>query len=222
MINKIADSVAEAVSDLHDGASVMISGFGDAGAPHELIEAVIAHGATDLTIISNNAGAGEHGIAALVKAERVRKVICSFPRQPASHHFDASYRAGKIELELVPQGNLAARIQAAGSGLGAIFTPTGYGTLLAEGKETRRIDGRDYVLELPIRADFALVKAQAGDRWGNLVYRKAARNFGPIMAMAARTTIVQVSQIVELGALDPECIVTPGIFVSRVVRAALR
>ena len=218
MINKIAASMGEAVADLRDGASVMISGFGDAGAPHELMQAVIDHGATDLTIISNNAGSGETGIAALIKADRVRKVICSFPRQPASHHFDNRYRAGEIELELVPQGNLAARIQAAGSGLGAIFTPTGFGTLLAEGKETRHIDGRDYVLELPIHADFALVKAQAGDRWGNLVYRKAARNFGPIMAMAAKTTIVQVSQIVELGALDPECIVTPGIFVSRVVQ----
>ncbi len=218
MINKIAGSMQEAVANLHDGASVMISGFGDAGAPHELMQAVIDHGATDLTIISNNAGSGEAGIAALIKADRVRKVICSFPRQPASHHFDNRYRAGEIELELVPQGNLAARIQAAGSGLGAIFTPTGFGTLLAEGKETRTIDGRNYVLELPIHADFALVKAQAGDRWGNLVYRKAARNFGPIMAMAAKTTIVQVSQIVELGALDPECIVTPGIFVSHVVQ----
>lgn len=218
MINKIADSTTEAVAGLYDGASVMISGFGDAGAPHELIEAVIAHGAGDLTIISNNAGSGETGIAALIKAGRVRKVVCSFPRQAASHHFDTSYRAGKIELELVPQGNLAARIQAAGSGLGAIFTPTGYGTLLADGKETRNIDGRDYVLEYPIHADFALIKAQAGDRWGNLIYRKAARNFGPIMAMAAKTTLAQVNQIVELGALDPEVIVTPGIFVSRLVQ----
>ncbi|MCX7283817.1 MAG: 3-oxoacid CoA-transferase subunit A [Novosphingobium sp.] len=217
MINKIVGSMAEAVADLKDGASIMISGFGDAGAPAELIEAVIAHGATDLTIISNNAGAGEVGIAALMKANRVRKVICSFPRQAASHHFDARYRAGEVELELVPQGNLAARIEAAGAGLGAIFTPTGFGTLLAEGKETREIDGRNYVLEYPIHADFALVKARAADRWGNLVYRKVARNFGPIMAMAAKTTIVQVSEIVELGDLDPEAIVTPGIFVNRVV-----
>lgn len=217
MINKIADSMREAVADLQDGASIMISGFGDAGSPHQLIEAVIEHGATDLTIISNNAGAGETGIAALVKANRVRKVICSFPRQAASHHFDARYRAGEIELELVPQGNLAARIQAAGSGLGAIFTPTGFGTLLAEGKETREIDGRNYVLEYPIHADFALVKALKGDRWGNLIYRKVARNFGPIMAMAAKTTIAQVSEIVGLGDLDPECIVTPGIFVNRIV-----
>lgn len=220
MIDKVAGSIDEAVSGLHDGASIMISGFGDAGSPHELIEAVIQHGATDLTIISNNAGAGEHGIAALVKANRVRKVICSFPRQAASHHFEARYRAGEIELELVPQGNLAARIQAAGSGLGAIFTPTGFGTLLAQGKETREIDGRNYVLEYPIHADFALIKAQAGDRWGNLVYRKVARNFGPIMAMAAKTTIVQVGEVAALGSLDPECIVTPGIFVDRLVQIA--
>lgn len=220
MINKIVDSMAAAVADLHDGASIMISGFGDAGAPAELIEAVIAHGAGDLTIISNNAGAGETGIAALVKTNRVKKVICSFPRQAASHHFDTRYRAGEIELELVPQGNLAARIEAAGAGLGAIFTPTGYGTLLAEGKETREINGRNYVLEYPIHADFALVKARAADRWGNLVYRKVARNFGPIMAMAAKTTIVQVAEIVELGELDPEAIVTPGIFINRVVLAS--
>lgn len=220
MINKVSASMQEAIADLHDGASIMISGFGDAGSPHELIDAVIAHGATDLTIISNNAGAGETGIAALVKANRIRKVICSFPRQATSHHFDARYRAGEIELELVPQGNLAARIQAAGSGLGAIFTPTGFGTLLAEGKETRQIDGRNYVLEYPIHADFALVKAHSGDRWGNLVYRKVARNFGPIMAMAAKTTIAQVAEISDLGSLDPECIITPGIFVNRVVAVA--
>ncbi|WP_271190578.1 3-oxoacid CoA-transferase subunit A, partial [Dactylosporangium matsuzakiense] len=174
MINKIKRSIAEAVADLHDGAAIMISGFGDAGSPHELIQAVIDHGATDLTIISNNAGSGETGIAALLKANRIRKVICTYPRMAASHHFEARYRAGDVELELVPQGNLAARIQAAGSGLGAVYTPTGYGTLLAEGKETREIDGRNYVLEYPIHADFALIKAQAGDRWGNLVYRKAA------------------------------------------------
>ena len=218
MINKIRETMQEAINDLHDGSSIMIGGFGDAGSPHELIEAVIQHGATDLTIISNNAGAGENGIAALIKANRVRKVICSFPRQAASHHFDTRYRAKELELELVPQGNLAARIQAAGSGLGAIFTPTGFGTLLAEGKETREIGGRNYVLEYPIHADFALVKAHTGDRWGNLVYRKAARNFGPIMAMAAKTTIVQVTKIVDSGVLDPECIVTPGIFVNRVVQ----
>jgi 3-oxoadipate CoA-transferase alpha subunit len=217
MINKVAASMDDAVSGLHDGAAIMISGFGDAGAPHELIDAVLAHGATDLTIISNNAGSGESGIAALIREGRIRKVVCSFPRMAASHHFETRYRAGELELELVPQGNLAARIQAAGSGLGAIFTPTGYGTLLAEGKETREIDGRNYVLEYPIHADFALVKARAGDAWGNLVYRKAARNFGPIMAMAAKNTLVQVSEIVPLGSLDPESIVTPGIFVKKLV-----
>ena len=217
MIDKIVGSAREAIADLHDGAAIMISGFGDAGVPAYLIDAVVDQGATDLTVISNNAGAGETGIAALVRAGRVRKVVCSFPRQASSHHFDARYRAGEIELELVPQGNLAARIQAAGSGLGAVYTPTGYGTMLAEGKETREIDGRHYVLEYPIHADFALVRAHAGDRWGNLIYRKAARNFGPIMAMAARCTIAQVARVVPLGALDPETIVTPGIFVRRVV-----
>ena len=220
MIDKTLPTVEAAVADIHDGAAVMIGGFGTAGMPDQLIDALIAHGARDLTIINNNAGNGETGLAALLKAKRVRKIICSFPRQTDSHHFDALYRAGEIELELVPQGNLAARIHAAGSGLGAIFTPTGYGTLLAEGKETREINGKHYVLELPIQADFALIKAQQGDRWGNLVYRKTARNFGPIMAMAAKCTIAQVSQIVALGALDPEAIVTPGIFVQRVVAAS--
>jgi 3-oxoadipate CoA-transferase, alpha subunit len=200
-----ADSGA-AVADIQSGASVMIGGFGTAGMPDELIDALIDRGVGDLTIINNNAGNGEHGVAALIREGRVRKIICSFPRQSDSHHF-----------ELVPQGNLAARIQAAGAGLGAIFTPTGYGTLLAEGKETREIDGKHYVLEYPIQADFALIKAHKGDRWGNLVYRKTARNFGPIMAMAAKTTIAQVSTIVPLGDLDPEAIVSPGIFVQRVV-----
>ncbi len=217
MIDKRVTTLEEAVVHIVDGASVMIGGFGGAGQPHALIDALIAQGAGDLTIINNNAGNGETGIAALIKAGRVRKIICSFPRQADSHHFDAVFRAGKIELELVPQGTLAARIHAAGAGLGAVFTPTAFGTLLAEGKETRRIDGRDYVLEYPIHADFALIKAHRGDRWGNLVYRKTARNFGPIMAMAARTTIAQVSETVELGALDPEAIVTPGIFVNRLV-----
>jgi 3-oxoadipate CoA-transferase alpha subunit len=220
MIDKSVASAEAAVADIGDGASVMIGGFGTAGMPDELIDALIARGVGDLTIINNNAGNGETGVAALIKAGRVKKIICSFPRQSDSHHFDAAYRAGGIELELVPQGNLAARIQAAGAGLGAIFTPTGFGTLLAEGKETRRIDGRDYVLEYPIRADFALIKAHKGDRWGNLVYRKTARNFGPIMAMAAATTIAQVSEIVPLGGLDPEVVVTPGIFVQRVVPIA--
>lgn len=220
MIDKIVESAAAAVADIQDGASVMIGGFGTAGMPDQLIDALIDRGVGDLTIINNNAGNGETGVAALIKAGRVKKIICSFPRQSDSHHFDAAYRAGQIELELVPQGNLAARIQAAGAGLGAIFTPTGFGTLLAEGKETRTIDGVDYVLEYPIKADFALIKAQSGDRWGNLIYRKTARNFGPIMAMAANCTIAQVSQVVPLGTLDPEAIVTPGIFVQRLVEIA--
>jgi len=218
MIDKTVASLEAAVSVIQDGATVMIGGFGTAGMPSELIDALIAHGARDLTIVNNNAGNGEVGLAALLKAKRVRKIICSFPRQSDSQVFDALYRAGELELELVPQGNLAARIEAAGKGLGAIFTPTGYGTLLAEGKETREINGRHYVLEFPITADFALIKAERGDRWGNLVYRKAARNFGPIMAAAARCTIAQVRQIVALGELDPETIITPGIFVQRVVQ----
>lgn len=219
MIDKIFPSAESAVADIPDGASVMIGGFGTAGMPDVLIDTLIAHGARALTIINNNAGNGETGLAALIRERRVRRIICSFPRQADSHHFDTLYRAGEIELELVPQGNLAARIEAGGAGLGAIFTPTGFGTLLAEGKETREIDGRGYVLEYPIKADFALIKARAGDRWGNLVYRKTARNFGPIMAMAAACTIAQVDEIVPLGALDPESVVTPGIFVQRVVAA---
>ncbi|MXP24702.1 3-oxoacid CoA-transferase subunit A [Altererythrobacter indicus] len=220
MIDKQVRTVAEALEGLQDGAAIMISGFGEAGVPAELIDGVVAQGACDLTIISNNAGTGDVGIAALIGAGRVRKVICSYPRMVGSRHFEERYRAGELELELVPQGNLAARIQAAGSGLGAIFTPTGYGTKLAEGKETREIDGRQYVLEYPIQADVALVKAYKADRWGNLVYRKAARNFGPIMAMAGKTTIVQVEDIDPLGTLDPETVVTPGIFVDRIVRIA--
>jgi 3-oxoadipate CoA-transferase alpha subunit len=217
VIDKQQASANAAVADIQDGASVMIGGFGTAGMPDELIDALIARGVGDLTIINNNAGNGETGVAALIKAGRVRKIICSFPRQSDSHHFDAAWRAGQIELELVPQGNLAARIQAAGAGLGAIFTPTGYGTQLAEGKETREIDGKHYVLEYPIHADVALIKAHRGDRWGNLVFRKTARNFGPIMAMAAKTTIAQVSHFATLGDIDPEVVVTPGIFVQRVV-----
>jgi 3-oxoadipate CoA-transferase alpha subunit len=218
VIDKISDSLATAVADVHDGATVMIGGFGNAGMPAALIDALIEQGARDLTIVNNNAGNGETGLAALLKARRVRKIICSFPRQADSHHFDALYKAGEIELELTPQGNLAERIRAAGAGIGGFFTPTGFGTLLAEGKETRLIDGRNYVLESPIHADFALIKALRGDRWGNLVYRKTARNFGPIMAMAAKVTIAQVSEVVALGELDPEHIVTPGIFVQRVVK----
>jgi 3-oxoadipate CoA-transferase alpha subunit len=218
MINKTFESMRQAVADIHDGATVMIGGFGNAGMPSALIDALIDQGARELTIVNNNAGTGETGLAALLKARRVRKIICSFPRQSDSHHFDALYRAGEIELELTPQGNLAERIRAAGAGIGGFFSPTGYGTLLAEGKETRVINGRNYVLESPIHADFALIKALRGDRWGNLVYRKSARNFGPVMAMAAKVTIAQVKDIVALGELDPEVIVTPGIFVQRVVK----
>ena len=217
MIDKTVTTVAEAVADIGNGATVMIGGFGTAGMPSELIDALIAQGARDLTIVNNNAGNGEVGLAALLKAKRVRKIVCSFPRQTDSYVFDALYQAGEIELELVPQGNLAERIRAAGAGIGAFFTPTGYGTLLAEGKETREINGRQYVLEYPIYADFALIKAHRADRWGNLVYRKTARNFGPIMASAAKCTIAQVREIVNLGDLDPEVVVTPGIFVKRVV-----
>lgn len=220
MIDKTFESLERAVADIHDGATVMIGGFGNAGMPSALIDALIAQGARELTIVNNNAGNGETGLAALLKAKRVRKIICSFPRQADSQHFDALYRAGEIELELTPQGNLAERIRAAGAGIGGFFTPTGYGTLLAEGKETRLINGRHYVLESPIHADFALIKALQGDRWGNLVYRKTARNFGPIMAMAAKVAIAQVRKVVPLGELDPEVIVTPGIFVQRVVQEA--
>ena len=217
MIDKIVATAAAAVANINDGATVMIGGFGTAGMPSELIDALIARGARDLTIVNNNAGNGDMGLALLLKAKQVRKIICSFPRQTDSWHFDALYHAKEIELELVPQGNLAERIRAAGAGIGAFFTPTGFGTLLAEGKETREINGRHYVLEHPIHADFALIKAQRGDRWGNLVYRKTARNFGPIMASAAKCTIAQVREIVNLGDLDPETVVTPGIFVKRVV-----
>jgi 3-oxoadipate CoA-transferase alpha subunit len=218
MINKIVLSAAEAVAGIHDGATVMIGGFGTAGMPAELIDALIEQGARDLTVVNNNAGNADTGLAALLKTRRVRKIICSFPRQTDSWVFDGLFRAGEIELELVPQGNLAERIRAAGAGIGAFFSPTGFGTLLAEGKETREINGRHYVLEYPIHADFALIKADRGDRWGNLVYRKTARNFGPIMASAAKCAIAQVRETVDLGGLDPEAIVTPGIFVQRVVK----
>lgn len=217
MIDKITSSAAEAVAGIHDGATVMIGGFGTAGQPVELIDALLETDARELTIINNNAGNGDVGLAALLAAGRVRKIVCSFPRQADSHVFDGLYRAGELELELVPQGNLAERIRAAGAGIGGFFTPTGYGTVLAEGKETRMIDGRGYVFEQPLHADFALIKALRGDRLGNLVYRKTARNFGPIMATAAAVTVAQVSEIVEVGALDPEAVVTPGIHVTRVV-----
>ncbi len=217
MLNKITESVTDAINSINDGATILIGGFGLAGQPAELIDALIERNAKDLTIVNNNAGNGDTGLAALLKAGCVRKIICSFPRQHDSYVFDELYRAGKIELEVVPQGTLAARIQAGGSGLGAIYTPTAYGTLLAKGKEVRTIDGVNYVLEYPIKGDFALIKALKGDRWGNLIYNKAARNFGPIMAAASNHTIAQVSEVVELGGLDPEHIVTPGIFVHEVV-----
>jgi 3-oxoadipate CoA-transferase alpha subunit len=198
----------------------MIGGFGNAGMPSALIDALIAQGARDLTIVNNNAGNADAGLAALIGAKRVRKILCSFPRQSDSWHFDRLYRAGEIELELVPQGTLAERIRAAGAGIGAFFTPTAYGTKLAEGKEMRRIGERDYVLEYPIHADYAIIKADRADRWGNLTYRLSARNFAPIMAMAARCSVVQVREVVELGSIDPEVVVTPGIFVKRVVKVA--
>ncbi|WP_295781931.1 3-oxoacid CoA-transferase subunit A [uncultured Microbacterium sp.] len=222
MIDKTVPDVAAAVAGIRDGSTVMIGGFGRAGQPVELIDALIAHGAAGLTVVNNNAGNGDTGLAALLAAGQVRKMICSFPRQSDSWVFDRLYRAGEIELELVPQGNLAERIRAAGAGIGGFFTPTGVGTHLAEGKETRQIDGRDYVLEYPIRADVALISARAADRWGNLVYRETARNFGPIMAAAATTTVAQVDEIVELGSLDPEAVVTPGLYVDRVVAVGER
>jgi len=220
MIDKIVATCAEALADVRDGATVMIGGFGTAGQPNELIDALIAQGAKDLTIVNNNAGNGDTGLAALLAAGRVRKIICSFPRQVDSWHFDRLYREGRIELELVPQGNLAERIRTAGAGIGGFFTPTGYGTDLAKGKETRFVDGKWMVLETPIHADVALIKAERGDRWGNLTYRKTARNFGPIMAMAARLTVATVHEVVPLGALDPEAVVTPGLFVQRIVPVA--
>lgn len=218
MINKIVDSVAEALKDVKDGSTVLIGGFGTSGIPDALIDGLIEQGAKDLTVVNNNAGNGDHGLAALLKTGRVRKIICSFPRQADSYVFDELYRSGKIELEIVPQGNLAERLRAAGAGIGGFFCPTGYGTELAEGKETRLIDGRWYVYETPIHGDVALIKAEAGDRWGNLIYRKAARNFGPVMATAAKQTIATVYDLKELGELDPETIVTPGIHVHKLVQ----
>lgn len=220
MSSKKYESADAAVADIGNGATIMIGGFGLAGQPVELIDALLRKKPKDLTIVANNAGNGDAGLALLIEAGCVKRILCSFPRQVDSHHFDAAYRAGKIELEVVPQGNLAERIRAAGAGIGAFFTPTGFGTLLAEGKETREINGRNYVLEYPIHADFALIKAYKADEMGNLVYRKTARNFGPIMATAAKTTIAQVSEILPTGSLDPEVIVTPGIFVQRIVPIA--
>ena len=217
MSTTIAADADEAVAGIKDGDTVLVGGFGTAGQPVELIDALIRSGARELTLVNNNAGQGDRGLAALLAGGRVAKMICSFPRQADSYVFDALYRAGKVELEVVPQGNLAERLRAAGAGIGGFFTPTGVGTPLAEGKEQRRIDGRDYVLEYPLRGDFALIKAHRADPMGNLVYRKTARNFGPVMATAAATTVVQVQEVVELGALDPEAVVTPGIFVHRIV-----
>jgi 3-oxoadipate CoA-transferase, alpha subunit len=217
MISKIVESAAAAVADIRDGSTVMIGGFGSAGQPIELIDALLEQGAKDLTVVNNNAGNGTTGLAALLQAGQVRKIICSFPRQVDSQVFDGLYRSGKLELELVPQGTLAERIRAGGAGIAGFFTPTGFGTMLAEGKETRRINGRDYVLEHALSADYALIKAHRGDRLGNLVYRKTARNFGPLMVGAASVAIAQVSEIVEAGQLDPESVVTPGIYVQRVV-----
>ena len=220
MIDKFFASPEAALADVPNGATILIGGFGGAGMPVALIDALIAQGARELTIVNNNAGNGDTGLAALIAAKRVKKILCSFPRQSDSWHFDKAYRAGELELELVPQGTLAERIRAAGAGIGAFYTPTAFGTDLAKGKETRRIGDRDYVLEYPIHADYAIIKADRADRWGNLAYRKTARNFAPIMAMAAKCTVVQVRETVELGTLDPETVVTPGIFVKRVVKIA--
>ena len=218
MLNFV-ETVGDAVADVKDGSTVMIGGFGNAGQPFELIDALMECGARELTVVNNNAGQGDEGLALLIREGRVRKMICSFPRQSDSWHFDAKYRAGEIELELVPQGNLAERIRAAGAGIGGFFTPTGYGTTLADGKETRILDGRGQVFETALHADVALIKALKADGKGNLVYRKTARNFGPIMAAAATQTVVQVSEIVPVGELDPENVVTPGIYVNTIVKA---
>ena len=220
MIDKTIASVHEAVADIRDGATVMIGGFGEAGSPIELIHALIDQGARELTVVNNNTGSGGVGLAALIQNRRVRKMICSYPRTANSKVFPELYRAGEIELELVPQGTLAERIRCGGAGIPAFYTATSVGTVLEEGKEVRRFGEQEYVLEYGLRADVALVKARCADRYGNLLYSKTARNFGPIMCTAAARTIVQVEQIVEPGAIDPECVVTPGIFVDRVVLVA--
>ncbi|WP_446654573.1 3-oxoacid CoA-transferase subunit A [Blastomonas sp.] len=217
MIDKRCATIAQALHDVHDGATILISGFGEAGNPTELIHALIEQGARDLTVVNNNAGNGEIGLALLLKQRRVRKIVCSFPRGSHGHVFDELYHARQIELELVPQGTLAERIRAAGAGIPAFYTATGAGTEIANGKEARTFGGREYLMETAIHADFALIKAERADRWGNLVYNKAARNFAPVMAMAAATTIVQARHVVEPGELDPEAIVTPSIFVDRIV-----
>ncbi len=218
MINKIVPTLQDAVAGIADGSVVLVGGFGGAGQPLDLIDALIEQGAKDLTIVNNNAGNGDTGLAALLKSGQVRKIICSFPRQADSHVFDGLYRSGKLELELVPQGTLAERVRAGGAGIGGFYTRTALGTMLAEGKEVRNINGVDFVFELPIVADVALIKAKLGDRWGNLTYNKTARNFGPVHATAAKLTIAEVDDVVELGELDPESVVTPGIYVKRIVR----
>ncbi|MFI8092155.1 3-oxoacid CoA-transferase subunit A [Streptomyces sp. NPDC086080] len=213
---------ARALGEVADGSTVMIGGFGPAGQPVELVEALLEQGTTNLVIVSNNAGNGDDPLARLIQKGRVRKIVCSFPRQADSWHFDTAFRAGRIELELVPQGTLAERIRAAGAGIGAFYTPTGFGTPLAAGKETRNIAGVDHVLELPLHADVALVRAHRADGAGNLVYRKTARNFGPVMAAAARRTVALVDEVVPTGGMDPEAVVTPGIYVSSVVAVGAR
>ena len=218
MINKTVATLAEALDGVRDGSTVLIGGFGEAGVPNTLIEGLIEQGATGLVLVNNNAGVGRHGIAALLAAGRVRKVVCSFPRSRGSVVFEELYGAGKIELEVVPQGTLSERIRAGGAGLGGFYTPTGVGTRVAEGKEVRTIEGKDYVLEMPIKGDVALIKAHLADRFGNLVYRKAARNFGPSMAMSGELTIAEVSQVLDGTGLDPEHVITPGIFVDRVLK----
>ena len=217
MINKLWPDATAALADVPDGAVIGIGGFGNSGVPDDLVDALIARGARNLTLVSNNAGGGEVGIARLLKAGLVSKIVCSFPRAADSYVFDELYRSGRLELELVPQGSLAERLRAAGAGIGGFFTPTAFGTALANGKETRRINGRDYVLELPLHLDYALVKAEQADRWGNLVYRKLARNFGPVMATAARCTVASIAELVPLGEVDPEGVVTPNVFVHRIV-----
>lgn len=218
MIDKRIGSVQEAVQGIHDGATVMVGGFGEAGSPIELIHALIDQGASGLTVVNNNTGSGEVGLAALIKAGRVAKMICSYPRSMNSTVFPELYRSGKIELELVPQGTLAERIRAGGAGIPGFYTATSVGTPLADGKETRTIDGREYVLEYGLSADFALIKCRQADRYGNLVYNKTARNFGPAMAMAAKVTVVQTAEVVDAGQIDPEVVITPGIFVDRIVQ----
>lgn len=219
---EVVGTTDEAVAGIADGSTILVGGFGLAGMPFDLIDALIRQGAGDLTIVANNAGNGDVGLAALLKAGRVRKVVCSFPRQADSYVFDELYRAGRVELEVVPQGNLAERMRAAGAGIGGFYSPTGVGTMLAEDKEARVLGGREYVLELPIHGDYALISAHRADRMGNLVYRRTARNFGPVMATAATTTIAQVTEVVDTGALDPEAVVTPSIFVDRVVQVQAR